>query len=315
VIPAAVRAGFARLMPRPPSGPLPLALPRRRIYIVPSRFGAVYGAALFFLLLGSLNYNNNAAILLSLVLAMTAMASAVATVLFMSRLRIESFHAAEAFAGDAQACTLQVRSTSSRLPGDLTLRHEATVREGIRADARTVRFDWSWPAPRRGRRALGRVRLSTAWPLGLFHAWCVLEPAVDATVYPAPERPAAPLPSARPDAGERARPHGGDSEWHGLREFQRGDSLRDIAWKTSARHDRWLVNEMAGAREAPVLRLSPEHVASLDREAGISRLAGWVLACEERQHPWQLVLPGRDLGAGTGAGLQRRALTALAELP
>ena len=53
--------------PKSPSGPLPLALPSRRIYIVPSRFGVVYGAALFVLLLGSLNYNNNAAILLGLV--------------------------------------------------------------------------------------------------------------------------------------------------------------------------------------------------------------------------------------------------------
>ena len=53
--------------PRDPE-PLPARLDRRRIYVLPTRFGLFYGAALLTMLLGALNYNNNPALLLGLLL-------------------------------------------------------------------------------------------------------------------------------------------------------------------------------------------------------------------------------------------------------
>ena len=38
---------------------LPAAIDRRRIYILPTRFGLVVGALLFAMLLAGLNYNSN----------------------------------------------------------------------------------------------------------------------------------------------------------------------------------------------------------------------------------------------------------------
>jgi len=312
---AALRAGFARLMPAPPSGPLPLKLPRRRIYILPTRFGLVYGTALFFLLLGSLNYNNNAAILLALLLGMVAMASAFAAVRLLSRISIVEIHCTEAFAGDVQSCRLRVSADRGGIIGDLTLRHGDTHVAALRDADGTGVFTWPWPATRRGRRAIGRIRLGTVYPLGLFHAWSVLEPHSDTVVYPAPESPTVALPMSPEQPGQRSGAERGEEDWHALREFQRGDSLRGIAWKVSARHDRWLVNETRHASQAPMPRFSLEQVASVERELGLSRLTAWILAVESQQQPYSLRIGDRTLGPGLGIEHRQRVLAALAELP
>lgn len=312
----ALRQRLARWLPRPIAGPLPLALKRRRIYIVPSRFGLVYGLALFALMLGSLNYNNNAAILLALLLGMAALASAHAAVRFLGQLELTRFDAAPAFAGEAQASTLQVRASgASGLAGRLRLDGEGIAADVEPIDERTAVWRWDWPSTRRGRRPLGRLRLATTWPLGLFYAWTWLQPEAEAVVYPAPESPPSPLPSAsgQPGSGRGSQRETGERDT--LREFQRGDSLNEIAWKVSARHDRWLVAEAPPTAPQPLLTLSLDQVAHLDAERGLSRLCRWVLDAEARQQPWSLRLPGVDIGPGQGAGQRDQALTALADRP
>ena len=65
------------------------------------------------------------------------------------------------------------------------------------------------PTARRGTRALGRLTLSSDWPLGLWRAWSYVHAPVEGLVWPAPETDAPPLPTGgRGDGGRRAR--GGD---------------------------------------------------------------------------------------------------------
>ena len=54
----------------------------------------------------------------------------------------------------------------------------------------------SFVPPQRGRHVLPTVMAETNFPLGLFRAWAIWRPASQLLVYPAPERPAAPLPPA-----------------------------------------------------------------------------------------------------------------------
>ena len=311
---AAARSGLARLLPRPPGGPFPLALPRRRIYILPSRFGLVYAMALFFLQLGALNYNNNAAILLALLLASIALLGAVLCVRFLSGLALVEFANDEAFAGSTQACRLVIRSRRGPIRGELRLR-VADAHAGIDYQGDTATGHWTVAAGRRGRHPLPAVRISSGYPLGMFHAWCVLEPEAERLVYPAPETPAAPWPNSDdPSSGQQSAPRSGDEEWHALREFRRGDSLRDIAWKTSARHDRWLVAETRSPSQAPTLRFGLDQVAHLEREQAFSRLCRWILVAESAHQVWLLDLGTRVIGPGLGEQQRRLALTALAEL-
>ena len=41
--------------------PLPMTIDRRRVYVLPTRFGLFYGVMVGVMFLGALNYNNNPA--------------------------------------------------------------------------------------------------------------------------------------------------------------------------------------------------------------------------------------------------------------
>lgn len=312
-------ARLQHLLPRPVRGPLPLAPPQRRIYILPSRFGLLYGLATLFLLLGALNYNNNPAILLGLLLGSAALASSVLTVRHLAGLRLVAFQAGPAHAGQAQACTLVLEPAPGRrrpARGEVMLRHgQSRSRALPEADGR-IHLHWHWPSQRRGRRAPGRLRLASEYPLGLFRAWCDLEPDIDAVVYPALETPTPDWPDQpHGQDGLPQRRQGTPEEWFALREFQRGDGLSQIAWKASARHDRWLVNELHAGQQTPALEFSLDQVAHLEREHGIQRLAAWVVAADAGRQPWQLHLGAGSIGPEAGSQQPHLALVRLAELP
>ena len=61
--------------PREPEA-LPARFDRRRVYVLPTRFGLFYAVLLLAMLLGALNYNNNPALLLGLLLAGAGLALA-----------------------------------------------------------------------------------------------------------------------------------------------------------------------------------------------------------------------------------------------
>src|SRR3546814_14682087 len=49
--------------------PGPIAIPRNRVYIVPTRFGYVFALMLLVMLLGAMNYSNSMAFMLTFLLA------------------------------------------------------------------------------------------------------------------------------------------------------------------------------------------------------------------------------------------------------
>lgn len=308
-------SGWRRWLPKPVAGALPLAPPHRRIYILPSRFGLIYGLALCVLLLGALNYNNNPAILLAMLLGAAALCSSVMTVRHLSRLRIVGFQADDVIAGEAQTCRLRLQLRDGQAPGLVWLKHGGLLMPGSPDAQGVIEFVWPWPSQRRGRRALGTIQLSADYPLGLFRAWCDLAPDVSAIVFPLPETPTPAWPEQHASGGGNAQRRHDQDDWFQLREFQRGDSLREIAWKVSARHDRWLVAESRAQVTASSLRFQLDQVNQLEREHGISRLTAWVLAADAQQRPYVLDLGDHATISSYGSEHRRRALTLLAELP
>ena len=102
---------------------LPVRLDRRRVYVLPTRFGLFYAALVFTMALGALNYNNNPALLLALLLGATAMASLIFAHLQLSGLRVDAVSADPVFAGER----LQVHVALSA--------RDARRRNGLRLDA------------------------------------------------------------------------------------------------------------------------------------------------------------------------------------
>ena len=291
---------------------LPIRLDRRRIYVVPSRFGAAFSVLLLVMLLGALNYSNNPALLLTCLLGAAAWASLFAGFRTINGITLVHVRASEAHAGDPLPLRLRF-ATGGRARASLRLRRgEATVAFWLAAERES---DLELPVTpvRRGWFRPGRVRVSTEHPLGLFHLWSWLHPQAAFLIFPAAETPAPPLPGGDGRVGEQAQ--AGASEEHaGLRGYRPSDAARLIAWKASVRHDVLLVRD-AERRSGEALTLDYRALAGLDDEARISRLTAWVLAAENVQRSYLLRLPQESIGPGLGAEQRTACLRALALLP
>lgn len=292
--------------------PLPIRLHRRRIFVLPTRFGLVFALLLLIMQLGALNYSNNAALLLTCILAAAAWMSLFAGFRGLAGLELQALSAADTHAGN---------------PLELRLHFAASPRDRASLRLRIGESDFQFALPRghaghpvvhltakeRGWLVLGRIKLWTEQPLGLFVVWSWINPDTAILVYPAVEQPAPPLPGAGGTRGERAVLGDGD-EFSGLREYRSGDPQRRIAWKASARHESLLVRESEIMIDDNRV-LAYAELAGLDHESRICRLAAWVLDAEQAMLSYTLILPDQRIGPGLGHPHRHACLRALALLP
>src|SRR5262245_9201393 len=80
---------------------LPATLGRRRVYILPTRFGVIYAALLFMMLLASMNYNNSLGFALTFLLTGLGLVAMHHCHRNLKGLVIAGVQPGEAFAGEA----------------------------------------------------------------------------------------------------------------------------------------------------------------------------------------------------------------------
>lgn len=303
-----------RLFRHAPTDASPVILRHSRIYLLPTRRGMALIATLIIMLLASLNYALALGIAVTFVLTGLLAAAQLHTFRNLAGVEIAPLSAGESFAGGDIAFTLAVHAGSAaRSSIQLTTFDGAsTLRSDVAAGA-SLTATLLRPAPHRGLVALGRVTLSTDYPLGLWRGWSYVHFPMEGVVFPAPEVSAPPLPAGLGGADAEAHGRSDDADLAGLREYQRGDPPQRIAWKAVARGAGWFSKEFDGAGGGGPLMLSWTSLPStLDAEARLSRLTAWVLAAERAARPFALAIPGTMLAPQQGRDHRRAALTTLA---
>ncbi|HVB84769.1 MAG TPA: DUF58 domain-containing protein [Rhodanobacteraceae bacterium] len=294
--------------------PLPIVLHRRRIYIVPTRFGLLFAVMLLVMLLGALNYNNNAALLLTCLLGAAAVNSMYSAFRALNGLHLEAVAAGSVQAGRVLPVTLSF-SAAGRPRRALTVSADAAA-AAFAVGAGTVdTVTLALPTVHRGWMPLPPIRLHSTWPFGLFRAWSWLRPQARLLVYARAES-AALMPPAADPTGTSAMPLGDDSDdGAGLREYRPGDAPRRIAWKVSAHHDDLRVRQPERASDDAEWRLDWHALRGIDHERRIARLAHWVNEAQAARARWSLILPDVTLGPDRGERHWHACQSALALLP
>lgn len=290
---------------------LPIELHRRRIYIVPSGFGLGFSVLLMVMLVGALNYANNAALLLTCLLGAASAASMLVAFRNLDGLQLKSIRAGHAVAGHPVDITLTFESARERnavrvAMGDVCIAF--AIEAGGTADIRVP-----LATSERGWQAIPRLRVWTTWPLGIFRAWSWLHPQQSALIWPRAEL-FGPVPSAPAEDAQRMHLHRGD-ELASLRDYRAGDPQRHIAWKASAHHDNLLVKDFEQPQSRPRWQLDWRNLRGLDSETRIARLARWLNEAHAERRSYSLWLPGEEITNNSGLTHYVHCMNALAMLP
>ncbi|HDP34412.1 MAG TPA: DUF58 domain-containing protein, partial [Candidatus Hydrogenedentes bacterium] len=146
------------------------------------------------------------------------------------------------------------------------------------------------------------------------------EDNVEVLVYPR-------IRSARLNALEKAsmnqfvpsRVQGEGDEYFALREYVRGDDLRLVVWRVSARLGVWMVREMGvGNSRIITFVLDTRRVAAPDFdeqfEEAVEIAASLMITLLNRQYHVGLFAPDAEVPTGRGPGQERRILDCLARI-
>jgi len=293
-------------------------LDRRRVYIIPTRAGMVFGAAMLVLLIGSINYALQLGFLLTFFVISIALVAMYHTHRNLTRVQLRGHAVENVFAGDVATFEIVVSNPTAEPRYALGFALLSAARKrlvSVAADVpangtRTVRL--GLPAPRRGRLACPRIRIETRFPFGLWQAWSYYTPPLTAIVYPKPEDDAPPLPAATHGDGDGVGLSSTGDDFAGVRPYQPGDPQKMIAWRLAARSDDLsvkLFDAQGGGDLLLDIDAQPHH---LTYEDWLARLARWVLVADAAQVRCALKLRGRTVELGAGAEHRQRCLTALA---
>lgn len=288
----------------------PIAVDRRRLYILPTRAGIVFALLLFAMLLGALNYSNSMAFMLTFLLTGMGLVSMYHTHHNLLNLQVSAGRPQSAFAGQHAAFEILVHNPTIHARYSLHTDHGRPALIDL-AGEETSKLYPNIPAPRRGRLAAPRFKMTTEFPLGVFQAWTWLELDMDCLVYPHPDNT---RPLCRTPAGqERGRPvrQAGSGDFVGLRPYRRGDPPRHIHWRATPRAQQLMVREFADP-EGGTLWLDWDALPGFGTEARLSCLCHWVLEAQATGRNFGLALPGRRIFPSAGEAHKHRCLEALA---
>lgn len=296
--------------------PTPIRLVSKRVYVLPTRAGLGFAAALVVLYLGAINYTLSLGHALVYLLMGLGLAAILVTFRNLAHLDIRLGHCPPCIAGDVARFGLVIHNPS-RLPRyrlRFTHRNAAadTWLDTLPAQD-SVEVELPVPAPRRGLIDLPRITLETRFPLGLIRTWAYLEPAMQGIVYPRPATEAPPPPGH--GAGDQARARvPGDEDFDDLRRYRPGDPLAHVAWKAAARQaEAPLLTKQFASPQGEENRFAWNDLSHLpDPEQRLSILARWVSDACADDRPWGLTLPGATLPMARGAAHYHRCMEALA---
>jgi uncharacterized protein (DUF58 family) len=289
-----------------------ICLDSRKIYIIPTRHGVLYGFAVCLMLLGSLNYNSNLGLLFCFLLAAIGVLGMIHTWRNLLGLTFVVGDALPVFAGAEATFALRILPTNNR---DRT---QIQFQAG-NAYARLDRLTGDAPlllalrlaTTSRGEWPLERLRIASEYPLGLFRAWSYAAASAHAVVYPAPAEASSwthPANYARAEQGDKGV---GADDFVGSRNYREGDNPRHLDWKAFAR-ERGLVTRVFGGDRAEQMWIQWDDFPGFPIEERLSRMCRLIIEAAAREQRYGLRLPDRQIPMACGETHKHRCLSALA---
>lgn len=288
-------------------------LRRRRIYILPTRYGFIFGLLVFAMLLGSINYAASLGFALTFLLTGLGLVAMYHCRNTLLGVQLRYLGASRVFAGGHAEFRIAVVNPSAVPRYELALERGRITSNSIDlAPGESKVVGLKAPAPARGYLPLGRFAVTTHQPAGLFRAWTWIHMDARCVVYPTPAADGRGPPRDAGDQGLFGRPDEGDTDFRGLRTATPADPPQRLAWKAYARNDELLVKQFASGQDRAAI-FDWDSLRDLKPEQRLCQLTRWCIdAAQGMQQAFGLRLPTITIAPSRGDAHLHECLTALA---
>ena len=289
---------------------LPIRIHRRRVYILPTRFGMMLALMLAAMLFAGLNYNSNLGLAFAFLMASVALVTMNHCNRNLVGLQVDATAEVDAFAGGEANFDFVLRNDSRVERRDVEILCMGAL--GIRSvgAGSSESVPVAVPMARRGVTRIAQFELRTRYPFGWFHAWTYVQGSLTAYVAPAP-RGSRTLPAVGGSGYASRSEARGDEDFAGLRAYEPGVPLKHMAWKVLARGAEAAVRSYTGLAAQPEW-LEWSSLEGQDIETRLSQLCLWVLESDAAQRVFGLRVPGKEIAPAAGAAHRFACLRALA---
>lgn len=287
-----------------------ITLNTRSIYIIPTRFGFLFGLVLIAMLIGSINYEMNLGFLLTFLFGATVFTCMFQTYQNFNQINLAAPNTSPAFLGEdihistisqsqytSNNITIQVNNTKT--PFNLKQRNECKLK---------------MLSTQRGVHRIKRIKLFSVYPMGLFHIWSWVKTDIQYTVYPKPQA----LPKNSLDdthvniSGDQSSSQKGDDELYAYKAYQTGDPINRIAWKKSAQTGKLHSQEMSKNISSNYY-IDWHHFENNSQEERLSHMCHLVLQSHNKNESYGLVLPDITIHPEHSEKHKHQCLLALAK--
>ncbi|MGR8998013.1 MAG: DUF58 domain-containing protein [Gammaproteobacteria bacterium] len=289
---------------------MPVILNHRRIFILPTHRGLNFAMLIALLLLIAFVYNNNLAYLLAFLLASIFFITILHSYKSLAGLILQKGRTKAVFAGEAAGFKVNISNPLAveRYNLQITLQNSESLT--IKAQNKVCVTLYSL-THKRGWHTAGTVTISSTYPLGFFRAWSPIQFNLKALVYPKPSKLELAFPEAPSTHVQQGFRQKGTDDFYGLKEYQPGDSIKHIHWKTFAK-GQGLFSKVYGGENSTEIWLDYEHTPGHNTEERLSQLCRWVLDAERTGVRYGFSLPGLKLPPDNSLLHTRKCLEALA---
>jgi uncharacterized protein (DUF58 family) len=287
-----------------------MKLSRKQISVFPTQHGFLFLAILIAMMIGAVNYNNNAGFILVFLLGGMALISVFHSFKNLEGIEVSCLSPLPVFAGQTATFPVHVNAPStggraitfSLVPQDpllVSIQREKTLQMGI-------------PAKNRGILNPKFLTLKSVYPFGMFTFYVHLSMEAPCLVYPRP------IPGFHGTANSGRFPDGkeetsrlGTDDFQGLKQYEPGHSINRISWTALSRGRGLFIKDFT-AEDSRCIMLDLDGIPGRDMEFKLSRLCDMILTAEGRQMEYGLRLPGFVRNPARGKSHQHHCLKALA---
>lgn len=288
-----------------------IQLTQKRIFIFPNKVGFLFIVLIGLLLVTGINYQNNLILSISFIMISLLVTSIVATYQNLASLVIKASACDVCFAGDTVALPLAITNPARSPKTGIFIGFDHAHGQLIPVIESHQSVRLSFTTRTRGHIHVPKIKLFSVYPLGLLTCWSWLHLDFKGVIYPKPVHiPFRSSDGEGVDENEQSKQPGMD-EFDGLRMYQKGDSLKRVAWKQYAKTQQLMTKQYLDF-QGDERCLDWYSLPGFEVEYRLQVLCGWILQAQQQQSEYSLKLPGQSIPLGHGEQHFHRCLNALA---